>query len=264
MESKCDKGMHVAIIMDGNGRWATRRGLPRVAGHRAGVAAARRVVERAPDIGIRWLTLYAFSSDNWRRPADEVKTIFWLLRVFLRLETARLRERGAQLQVIGRRDRLPRGLLREIVRAEEATAKGRSIQVRVAIDYSSREAIAHAAACISREPFAVNAGSLDELGRALGETLAADSGDVDLLIRTGGEKRLSDFLLWESAYAELLFTDRMWPDFNAADLDEALVEFRGRERRFGAVPASPSVSIAGALRSKEALCYSSSDLSGKY
>jgi len=239
MESKCDKGLHVAIIMDGNGRWATRRGLPRAAGHRAGVAAARRVVERAPDVGIRWLTLYAFSSDNWRRPTDEVKTIFWLLRVFLRLETARLRERGAQLQVIGRRDRLPRSLLHEIVRAEDATEKGRTIQVRVAIDYSSREAIAHAVACMSRLPFAVKT-DLAELGRALGESLAAETGDVDLLIRTGGDKRLSDFLLWESAYAELLFTDRMWPDFDAADLDEALREFRGRQRRFGGVPVEPA------------------------
>jgi undecaprenyl diphosphate synthase len=213
--------------------------LPRAAGHRAGVAAARRVVERAPDVGIRWLTLYAFSSDNWRRPTDEVKTIFWLLRVFLRLETARLRERGAQLQVIGRRDRLPRSLLREIVRAEDATEKGRRIQVRVAIDYSSREAIAHAVACMSRLPFAVKT-DLAELGRALGESLAAETGDVDLLIRTGGEKRLSDFLLWESAYAELFFTDRMWPDFDAADLDEALREFRGRQRRFGGVPVEPA------------------------
>jgi undecaprenyl diphosphate synthase len=134
MQSKRENELHVAIIMDGNGRWATRRGLPRVAGHRAGVTAARRVVERAPDVGIRWLTLYAFSSDNWRRPADEVKSIFWLLRAFLRLETQRLRARGARLEVIGRRDRLPRLLLREIVRAECATAKGRRLQLRVAID----------------------------------------------------------------------------------------------------------------------------------
>src|ERR1035438_6513686 len=127
MQSELHQGLHVAIIMDGNGRWATRRGLPRVAGHRAGVVAARSVVEHAPDVGIRWLTLYAFSSDNWRRPADEVKSIFWLLRAFLRLETARLRERGARLEVIGRRDRLPNLLLREIIRAENATAKGRRL-----------------------------------------------------------------------------------------------------------------------------------------
>jgi undecaprenyl diphosphate synthase len=263
MQSASGKGLHVAIIMDGNGRWATRRGLPRLAGHRAGVATARRVVERAPDVGIRWLTLYAFSSDNWRRPADEVKTIFWLLQVFLRLETARLRERGAQLQVIGRRDRLPSGLLQEIVRAERATAMGRRIQVRVAIDYSSREAIARAAARMSHDPLADEANLSDKLGSVLSETSAADSGDVDLLIRTGGEKRLSDFLLWESAYAELFFTDRMWPDFDVADLDAALLEFRGRDRRFGAVPASRAQYIATTSGSKETLCYSSSDRPGR-
>ena len=145
-ETRHAKGLHVAIIMDGNGRWATRRGLPRVAGHRAGVAAVRRVVERAPDLGIRWLTLYAFSSDNWRRPADEVESIFWLLRAYLRLETERLRQRGARLEVIGRRDRLPNLLLREIGQAENATAEGSRLHLRVAIDYSSRDAITRAAA----------------------------------------------------------------------------------------------------------------------
>jgi len=229
--------MHVAIIMDGNGRWATRRGLPRVAGHRAGVTAARRVVERAPDVGIGWLTLYAFSSDNWRRPADEVRTIFWLLRAFLRLETQRLRERGARLEVIGRRDRLPRLLLREIARAEGATAEGRRLRLRVAIDYSSRDAITRAAAEASNATPPEGERSADAIGRMLAQALIAESGEVDLLIRTGGEKRLSDFLLWESAYAELVFTDRMWPDFDATDLDAALSEFRGRERRFGGVPA---------------------------
>jgi undecaprenyl diphosphate synthase len=229
--------MHVAIIMDGNGRWATKRGLPRVAGHRAGVTAARRVVERAPDVGVRFLTLYAFSSDNWRRPADEVKSIFWLLRAFLRLETQRLKVRGARLEVIGRRDRLPRLLLREIVRAECATAEGRRLQLRVAIDYSSRDAIARAAAAVG-EAMPPEPHSVDAMGLMLTQALIAESGEVDLLIRTGGEKRLSDFLLWESAYAELVFTDRMWPDFHAVDLDAALREFRGRERRFGGVPAN--------------------------
>jgi undecaprenyl diphosphate synthase len=250
MQSRRDKGLHVAIIMDGNGRWATRRGLPRVAGHRAGVAAARLVVERAPDVGIRWLTLYAFSSDNWRRPAEEVKAIFWLLKVFLRVETGRLKERGAQLQVIGRRDRLPHPLLREILRAERATLDGRRIQVRVAIDYSSREAIACAAAGVANALPADEAQAADVLGRMLGDALSAESGEVDLLIRTGGEKRLSDFLLWECAYAELLFTDRMWPEFDGAELDAALAEFRGRERRFGAVPqaaaALPTACVGGA------------------
>ena len=244
MQKQNDRELHVAIIMDGNGRWATRRGLPRVAGHRAGVTAARRVVEHAPDIGVRFLTLYAFSSDNWRRPTDEVRSIFWLLRAFLRLETQRLKERGARLEVIGRRDRLPRPLLREIVRAECATAEGRRLQLRVAIDYSSRDAITRAAAVVSNSLPREEERSADAMGRMLAQALIAGSGEVDLLIRTGGEKRLSDFLLWESAYAELLFTDRMWPDFDAVDLDAALQEFRGRERRFGGVPASSSRSNA--------------------
>ncbi len=228
----------MAIIMDGNGRWATRRGLPRVAGHRAGVAAARRIVERAPDVGIRWLTLYAFSSDNWSRPAEEVNGIFWLLRAFLRLEAERLRERGARLEVIGRRDRLPIRLLREIDRAESATADGHRLQLRVAIDYSSRDAIARAVTEMN-SVVSEAAASADSVGHMLGQALNAQSGDVDLLIRTGGEKRLSDFLLWESAYAELLFTDCMWPEFSAEDLDAALKEFRNRERRFGGIGADP-------------------------
>jgi undecaprenyl diphosphate synthase len=225
-------GLHVAIIMDGNGRWATRRGLPRVAGHRAGLAAARRIVEHAPDIGIACLTLYAFSSDNWRRPATEVDSIFWLLRAFLRLETSRLRQRGARLQVIGRRDRLPAKVLSVIESSEAETEAGRRIHLRVAIDYSSRDSIAQAA-CAGGHAQPV---SPDAMRPILMEALTAESGEVDLLIRTGGEKRLSDFLLWESAYAELLFTDRMWPDFNEADLDSAVEEFRHRERRFGSVP----------------------------
>ena len=244
MQKQNDRELHVAIIMDGNGRWATRRGLPRVAGHRAGVTAARRVVEHAPDIGVRFLTLYAFSSDNWRRPTDEVRSIFWLLRAFLRLETQRLKERGARLEVIGRRDRLPRPLLREIVRAECATAEGRRLQLRVAIDYSSRDAITRAAVVVSNSLPREEERSADAMGRMLAQALISESGEVDLLIRTGGEKRLSEFLLWESAYAELVFTDRMWPDFDAVDLDAALQEFRGRERRFGGVPANSARSNA--------------------
>lgn len=226
--------LHVAIIMDGNGRWATRRGLPRVAGHRAGLAAARRIVEHAPDVGISRLTLYAFSSDNWRRPPAEVERIFWLLRAFLRMETERLRERGARLEAIGRRDRLPKAALRAIENAEWRTAAGRRLHLRVAIDYSSRDSIARAAAALALNPASTECGELTPM---LGNALIAGSSNVDLLIRTGGEKRLSDFLLWESAYAELVFTDRMWPEFDEADLDAALDEFNRRERRFGAVPA---------------------------
>ena len=244
MQGNWGNGLHVAIIMDGNGRWATRRGLPRMAGHRAGLAAARRIVEHASDVGIRCLTLYAFSSDNWRRPAAEVQRIFWLLRAFLRMETERMRARGARLQVIGRRDRLPEPVLHAIEKSEWVTAAGRGIHLRVAIDYSSRDAIARAVAeCIQTAPDQ----SCDELRLKLMRAVAGDGGDVDLLIRTGGEKRLSDFLLWESAYAELLFTDRMWPDFDEADLDAAIEQFQHRERRFGAVPAQV-VSIASGVR----------------
>jgi undecaprenyl diphosphate synthase len=236
MQSEQRKGVHVAIIMDGNGRWAMRRGLPRVAGHRAGIAAVRRVVERALHLGIARLTLYAFSSDNWRRPASEVQGIFWLLRAYLRLEAERLRQRGARLQVIGRRDRLAKTVLSEIDRAEAITAAGCNLHLYVAIDYSSRDAITRAAVEVTaslsnEEP------SPDLFRPLLTQALSTDGGEVDLLIRTGGEKRLSDFLLWESAYAELLFTDRMWPEFDETDFDAAWDEFRHRERRFGGAPA---------------------------
>jgi undecaprenyl diphosphate synthase len=240
------KGLHVAIIMDGNGRWATQSGLPRVAGHRAGVAAVRRVVEHAPALGIRWLTLYAFSSDNWRRPADEVESIFWLMRAYLRLETERLRQHGARLEIIGRRDRLPNLLLREIGQAENATAEGSRLHLRIAIDYSSRDTITRAVARATNALPPDQPPSADVLARMLAQALTAESGEVDLLIRTGGEKRLSDFLLWESAYAELLFTDRMWPDFDATDLDAALAEFNRRERRFGGVPVATAHSVESA------------------
>ena len=235
MQNQPKNGIHVAIIMDGNGRWAARRGLPRVAGHRAGLATARRIVEHAPDVGVERLTLYAFSSDNWRRPPAEVDRIFWLLRAFLRLETERLRERGARLEAIGRRDRLPPPVLRAIESAEWRTAACRRLHLRVAIDYSSRDAIARmAAATFAGE----SAPDIETATPILAAAITGGANDVDLLIRTGGEKRLSDFLLWESAYAELIFSDRMWPEFDEGDLDSALDEFHRRERRFGGLSAS--------------------------
>ncbi len=240
MQSQPQGGLHVAIIMDGNGRWATRRGLPRVAGHRAGVETVRRIVEHAPEAGIARLTLYAFSSDNWTRPAAEVQSIFWLMRAYLRLETKRLNKRGVKLQMIGRRDRLPQVLLREIERAESATSLGPCLHLRVALDYSSRDAIAQAAAIAGRSHSHAERATPDQVRLTLAEALTQHSSDVDLLIRTGGEKRLSDFLLWESAYAELLFTDRMWPDFCSSDLDAALQEFNRRQRRFGGLPLPKS------------------------
>lgn len=224
-------GLHVAIIMDGNGRWATRRGLPRTAGHRAGVEAVRRVVEGAPDVGVGTLTLFAFSSANWQRPAEEVAALMRLMEVYMRAETRRFVENGARLTVIGRRDRLRPRLARQIESAEQATAEGRKLHVRIALDYSSRDSIARAAArCAAERPLA-----LERLSQLISQSVTADSGtaDVDLLIRTGGEQRLSDFLLWECAFAELWFTDRMWPDFGVDDLRSAVLEFHRRERRFG-------------------------------
>jgi len=212
----------VAIIMDGNGRWALGRGLPRVAGHRAGAQAVRRVVEAAPDLGIGVLTLFAFSADNWRRPAVEVAALMKLFAQFLESETKRCIENGVRLEVIGRRDRLDAPLCRAIAGAEALTCGGTRMLLRIAVDYSGREAILAAARELT-----------DLSGEALGGVLGPA---VDLLIRTGGERRLSDFLLWESAYAELVFSRRMWPDFGADDLAGAVREFRGRERRFGGVP----------------------------
>jgi undecaprenyl diphosphate synthase len=219
--------LHVGIIMDGNGRWATRRGLSRLRGHEAGVAAIRRVVEAAPEQGIGTLTLYAFSSDNWRRPRAEVTALMGLLRFYLANEIEALIRNGVRLTVIGRRDRLPDGIANAIARAEAATADGDTLHLRIAIDYSAREAILNAAR---------RAAGIGNLTReSFSELVTGEAGlrDVDLIIRTSGEKRLSDFLLWEGAYAELHFTDRMWPEFEADDLADALSSFHRRERRFG-------------------------------
>jgi undecaprenyl diphosphate synthase len=226
--------LHVAIIMDGNGRWAIERGLPRAAGHRAGVEAVRRVVEAAPAHGIATLTLYAFSAANWSRPAGEVRELFALLRDYLGSETARCVGRGVRLGVIGRRDRLSAVLRGAIAAAETATAGGRTLHLRLALDYSARESILRAAQGV-RPGQPITATAFEQL-LAQAEGGAAPVAPVDLLIRSGGEQRLSDFLLWESAYAELVFTPAMWPDFTAQHLESAVHEFRGRDRRFGGLP----------------------------
>jgi undecaprenyl diphosphate synthase len=227
--------MHVAIIMDGNGRWATSRALPRSAGHTAGVRTARAVVESAVRAGVGTLTLYAFSSDNWSRPRPEVIALMRLFRRALLIESKRCLENGVRLSIVGRRDRLPASLRQTIVQAEAMTAGGRSLHLRVAVDYSSRDAILRAAAKakdlsapLTRERFSQLLADVDHD--------PAPVRDVDLLIRTGGEKRLSDFLLWECAYAELVFSPTMWPDFQEGDLVEAIREFEARERRFGMLP----------------------------
>lgn len=224
-------GLHVGIIMDGNGRWAARQGLSRGAGHREGANAVRRVVEAAPDAGIGVLTLFAFSSDNWRRPAMEVAWLMRLFREHLGSETARCVANGVRLEIIGRRDRLGRDLLRAIEAAEIATSGGTGLLLRIAIDYSARDAILRAAQCLRP-----GTASRDSFGRLVA---IVDHGspvpELDLLIRTGGERRLSDFLLWEAAYAELFFMPIMWPDFGAEDLRSAVRDFGARERRFGAL-----------------------------
>ena len=220
--------------MDGNGRWAAARGLPRIAGHRSGALAVRRAVEAAPRLGIGTLTLYAFSSDNWRRPPEEVSGLMLLFLDHLRKETEACLENNVRISVLGRRDRLSRQLREAVEVAEDTTRPGRTLHLRIAVDYSARDSILHAACSLrpagepTREQFALL------LGEAYHATEPAP--DVDLLIRTGGERRLSDFLLWESAYAELYFTTRMWPDFDKADLQAAVLDFRSRERRFGTIP----------------------------
>jgi undecaprenyl diphosphate synthase len=227
--------MHVAIIMDGNGRWATSRALPRTAGHHAGVRTARNIVESAVRAGIGTLTLYAFSSDNWSRPRPEVLGLMRLFRRSLLVESKRCLENGVRLSIVGRRDRLPASLRQTIVQAEAMTAGGRKLHLRVAVDYSSRDAILRAAAKtkdlaapLTRERFGQLLADVDHDPMPVR--------DVDLLIRTGGEQRLSDFLLWECAYAELVFSPTMWPDFGEGNLLQAIDDFEARERRFGRIP----------------------------
>jgi undecaprenyl diphosphate synthase len=226
--------LHVAILLDGNGRWASSRGLARSEGHRAGVDAVRRVVRAAPAHGIGTLTLYAFSSDNWQRPSTEVNSLLALLESFFRSDASKCAADGVRLRVIGRRDRIPQSLSQAIEAAERITASGRTLELRIAVDYSARDSILRASCWmlssleISEREFAKRLG---EVTHSTGPAL-----DVDLLIRTGGDRRLSDFMLWECAYAELFFTPRMWPEFEAADLTEAIQDFLKRERRYGKLP----------------------------
>jgi undecaprenyl diphosphate synthase len=240
IRTNSNTGLHVAILPDGNGRWAAARGLGRSEGHRAGVAAVRRVVASAPQLGIDTLTVYAFSSNNWERPANEVKGLLAVLESYMREEAAEFAAQGVRLRVLGRRDRIPASLADAIEIAERATANGSGLELRIAIDYSARESILQAACWmlssveISDREFSRRLGQVTHGGRP--------APDVDLLIRTGGERRLSDFLLWECAYAELLFSSAMWPDFNAADLEAAVEDFLGRERRFGRLPETAAAS----------------------
>ena len=225
-------GLHVAIISDGNGRWATSRGLPRSAGHRAGAETARRIIEAAPRLGIHTLTLFALSSANWKRPPAEVNAILRLLHEYLLTETTHCVEEGVRLSIIGRRDRVPATLRQAFADSEAATVRGTRLHLRLAIDYSAREAIFHAACRF----YKVTELSPESFSQVLAEVYRGGSTEVDLLIRTGGEQRLSDFLLWECAFAEFVFVRKAWPDFTVVDLEAALEEFGQRERTRGALP----------------------------
>ena len=226
---------HVAIIMDGNGRWAKSRGLPRVEGHRRGVEAVRGVVEAAAENGVQYLTLFGFSSENWQRPPTEVRDLMGLLRLYLRSEIAELHRKGVRLRIIGDRERLAKDITNLIDSAEARTRDNTRLNLQVALSYGGRSEIVWAARRIAEEclsgastPESITE---DSFHRHL---LTASIPDPDLLIRTSGEQRISNFLLWQCAYAELVFTDRLWPDFGVDDFLQAIEEFRRRERRYGA------------------------------
>lgn len=230
--------VHVAIIMDGNGRWARARALPRTAGHRQGAEAVRRAVRGAIELGVRYLTLFGFSSENWKRPSAEVDDLMSLLRFYLRSEIAELHKNGVRIKVIGERERLAPDIVALIERAETQTCDNARLVLTVALSYGGRGEIVRAARQIAAE---VAAGRLrlEDVSEQAFATQLATVGipDPDLVIRTSGEQRLSNFLLWQSAYAELVFVDTLWPDFDKADMERALEEYGRRERRYGAASA---------------------------
>jgi len=231
---------HVAIIMDGNGRWAKARGLPRAAGHERGVEALRRTVEAAPELGIRYLTVFSFSTENWRRPAAEVSALFGLLKAYVQRDLGRLKREGVRIRVIGRRQGLPTDIAELVDKAERETAENSDFYLNIAFNYGGREEILRAAQKLTAaiQNGELEAKEIDET--AFAKFLDTDGiPDPDLLIRTSGEYRLSNFLLWQAAYAELIFTDVLWPDFDKSSLEQAIADFRNRERRFGAVTSEP-------------------------
>ncbi len=232
-------GLHVAIIMDGNGRWAIRQGKPRYYGHQIGAERARRIIEAAPEQGISTLTLYAFSSDNWQRPKYEVDFLMRLFHSYLQSEIDKCIENGVRLLFIGRRDRLDPSLVNLMNTAESLTIYGHNLNLRVAIDYSARDAILTAAQKLNHDHPVTREEFSALLSNQNGHPYFCP--EVDLLIRTGGEQRLSDFLLWECAYAELYFTRIMWPDFHPHCLKAAVQKFHQRQRRFGRVPLAEAI-----------------------
>jgi undecaprenyl diphosphate synthase len=240
-------GLHVGIIMDGNGRWARQQDKPRWRGHLAGVDSVRDIVRGSPDLGITTLTLYAFSSDNWKRPPAEVGRLFWLLREYCRRESAELVANGVRVTHIGREDRIPSSALGELHRTMDRTAGGTRLNLRLAIDYGARWALTDCVQRLAAEAVDGHVEPADITPDMMRQILANGVPDPDLIVRTAGEQRLSDFLLWEGAYAELYFTDVLWPDFRQADLALAVSEYGRRERRFGGVPstATPPTSLTG-------------------
>jgi undecaprenyl diphosphate synthase len=234
--------MHVAIIMDGNGRWATQRGLPRTAGHVEGAKAVRATVESAARAEVDTLTLYAFSAANWSRPAIEISALMKLFGQYLFSETRRCVEQSIRVNIIGRRDRLSENLLRSIEQSERLSAHCTGMHLRIAVDYSSQYSLAKAAQAAVRQAADGAEIGIDDIQRALHDVdhSVRPAGPVDLLIRTGNERRLSDFLLWECAYAELYFSDCLWPDFDDARFKQALADYAGRQRRFGGLSTARS------------------------
>jgi len=230
-----DTPVHVAIIMDGNGRWARSRGLPRTIGHRYGAEAVRRAVKAASELGISYLTLFGFSSENWKRPVSEISDLMGLLRRYLQSEIAELHKNGVRLRIIGEREGLAPDIVTLIENAESATANNRGLNLIIALNYGSRREIVSAARALAQD---AAAGKLDPatIDEAMFSSRLATAGvpDPDLLIRTSGEQRISNFLLWQSAYTELVFLDILWPDFTARHLEDAVQEFGRRERRYGA------------------------------
>jgi undecaprenyl diphosphate synthase len=227
---------HVAIIMDGNGRWAKARGLPRTAGHRKGVEAVRRTVEAARELGVPYLTMFGFSSENWRRPEGEVFDLMQLLRFYLRSEIAELHKNGVRLRVIGDRTKLSGDIVTMIEKAEELTRNNKELNLIIALSYGARQEIVEATRQMVRDALEGRL-SPDEITEESfsARLLTRDIPDPDLLVRTSGEQRISNFLLWQSAYTELVFVDTLWPDFTKRDLEDAIREFNQRDRRYGAV-----------------------------
>ena len=227
---------HIAIIMDGNGRWAQARGLPRTDGHRRGADAVKRTVEACGRLGVEYLTMFGFSSENWKRPTDEVDDLMWLLRRFLQSETARLHENNIRIRVIGDRSTFSRDIVRLIGHSEEMTSENDGLHLTAALSYGGRQEIVAAARALAED--AVNGRvSLEAIDadRFAGYLATSDIPDPDLLIRTSGEQRISNFLLWQIAYTELVYSEVLWPDFDREHLESAIREFNGRERRYGAI-----------------------------